>query len=121
MPAFRQQNLTVFLVNTVIAGAIFFLLTHQLWHQFVHADINVHIIFSLARNNQRCTRLIDQNGIHLIHDGIIQFTLKALTGMGSHIVAQIIKAKFVVGAVGYIRTVSSLLIGMVHLRQNYPY
>ncbi len=117
--------LIVLLVYGVIAGGalrtLLFLLSHQMRHQLVHAHIHVHIVFGLAGDNQRGARLVYQNGIHLVHNGEIQLALEAFAGMGGHVVAQVIEAEFVVGAIGNVRRVGSPLVGVVHLRQDHPH
>ena len=69
----------ILFIHVKIAATLFFGLTHQLFRQLIDLHIDIHIAFSLTRDNQRCTRFVDQDGIHLVHDGIVQLALEALT------------------------------------------
>ncbi len=55
-----------------------------------------------SRNDERCTGIVNQNGVNLIHNGVVMRPLHQFVRLGSHVVAQVIKAEFVVGAVGYV-------------------
>ena len=108
--AFGQVNLARFFINGEVAFTgkgvgIFFILTNQVRDDFVHALVHFRAVFCRTGNDQRGTRFIDQNRVHLIHQRIVQFTLNALFRAERHIVAQVVKAVFVVGTVGNIRTV----------------
>ena len=87
----------------------------------VHAHIKFGVIFGLTGNNQRRTRLVDQDGIHFVNDGKTQTAHHAISRRIDHVVAQIIKTEFVVGAVSDIRGVGDLLIVVWHLRKIHPY
>ena len=65
-------------------------------------------LFGLAGDDQRRPRLVDENVVHLIHDGIVELSLGALPQVPNHVVAQIVKAELVVRAVGDIRFVGIL-------------
>ncbi len=99
MTDFGEQNLMIFFVYRVVARAVLLGLAHQLLHQLIDFQVNIDITFSLPGNNQRGARFVDQDRVHLVHDGEVQLALKAFTHMCRHIVAQVIKAEFVVGAV----------------------
>ena len=75
------------------------------------------MIFGLAADDQRRARFIDQDGIDLVDDGVMQFALHPVAGLVHHVVAQIVKAKLVVGAVGDVAGISRLLFFARHLRQ----
>ena len=53
-----------------------------------------------ARNDQRSTCVVDQNGVYLIHNGEVVATLHQFLWEAGHVVPQVIKTKFVVGAEG---------------------
>ncbi len=59
----------------------------------------------LARDDQRGTRFVDQDIIHLVNDGKVQFSLYHLLKRGNHVIAQVVKAELVVCAIGYIGVV----------------
>ncbi|OIQ76012.1 hypothetical protein GALL_423160 [mine drainage metagenome] len=56
-----QQHLLRFLVHPEIAFALFFLLAGQLERNGVDGGIELHAVFGLAGNDQRRTRLVDQD------------------------------------------------------------
>ena len=75
------------------------------------------MIFCLTRDDERRTRLIDQNRVNLIDNGERKATLHALGWRVHHVVAQVIEAEFIVGAVSDVSSVGCLLHIMRGLRQ----
>src|SRR5699024_47652 len=72
-----------------------------------------------TRNNQRGSRLIDQDGVNLIDDAIVMPTLHAVFEGTNHVVAQVVKAKFIVGGVSNIAIVCFLTFLRTHLIENH--
>ena len=62
-----------------------------------------------ARDDERRSGLIDQDGVNLVDDGIVVAALHALLGTGNHVVAQVIKAELGVGTVGDVGLVGRAL------------
>ena len=120
VPGFGQQHGVGFFVHPVIACAVFFFLPRQIGDDLVHRQIQLGATFRLTGNNQRGTRLVDKDGIDLIDNRKAQFALHFFVDLVDHVVAQVIKAEFVVGAVGDIRCVGPLLGVVRHLRQVDP-
>ena len=96
-------------VGLLIGLHLIFQLDH---HAFVQgADEAVHLgvqaggILALAGDDQRGAGLIDQDGVHLIDDGKGVAALHHVGLVGHHVVAQVVKAELVVGAVGDIGVV----------------
>ncbi len=56
-------------------------------------------------NDQRRSRLVDQDTIHLVDDGVVQLPLDKFVNVKLHVVPQIVKPKLVVGAVSDVRAV----------------
>ena len=111
---FGKVNLARFLIDREVAFAlecvrIFLLLTDQVWNDFVHFLVHFRAIFSRAGNDQRSTCFIDQDGVDFIDQRIMQFTLNALFRAKRHVVAQVVKAVFVVGTVSDVSIVSFTL------------
>ena len=111
---FGQVNLARFLINREVAFplervGIFLLLTDQVWDDFVHFFIHFRAVFSRAGNDQRRTRFIDQDGVNFIDQRIVQFTLNTLFRTKRHVIAQVVKAVFVVGTVSNIGVVGFTL------------
>ena len=108
--AFGQVDLTRFFIHGEVTFplesiGVFFLLTQQVRNDFVDFTVHLGAVFGRAGDDQRGTRFIDQNGVNLIHQRIVQFTLDALFRAERHVVTQVVEAVFVVGAVGDIRVI----------------
>ena len=52
-----------------------------------------------ARDDERGTRLVDQDGVNLVDDGVVVAALHTLLGAGNHVIAQVIETELGVGAV----------------------
>ena len=72
-------------------------------------------LVALTGNDQGGAGFIDQDGVHLVHDGEVVAPLHQLTGVDGHVVTQIVKAHLVIGAVGDVGIVGllPLLLGEV--------
>ncbi len=81
----------------------------------VGALIEVGGLVALTGNNERCTRFVDQNGVHLVHDRKGVAALHLVLLVNDHVVAQVVKAQLVVGAVGNIRVVGGLSAVVVEI------
>ena len=96
--AFFEIDAFLFSIDFIFIGNDF---TFQLTR-----DLICHTVFlqcalrRRAADNQRRARLINQDVIHLIDDGIIQLTLHALFQVNHHVIPKIIKTKLIVCAVG---------------------
>ena len=79
------------------------LLVHQGGYAGLHL---VKLVYITSRNrprdNQRGTGVINQDGVHLIHHGKVVLALYQVLGLSGHIVAEVVKAKFIIGAVNNI-------------------
>ena len=62
----------------------------------------------MPADDQRGTCLVDEDGVYLVHDGIVQFSLHHAFLVDAHIVPKIIEPEFVVRAVSDVRTVRLL-------------
>ena len=94
MAAFRELNLTVFLIDQVIAfhqrrifGILTRLLQFQARRELVHFLVQLRVFFRRAGDDQRGARLIDQDGVHLIDDRVGQVALKFIFERKCHVVA----------------------------------
>ena len=120
VPGFGQQHGVGFFVHPVVAFAVFFLLPGQTRNDLVHRQIQLGAVFRLTGNNQRRARFVDQDRVNLVDNGKAQLALHFFIHLVDHVVAQVIKAEFVVGAVGDVRRVGGLLGVVRHLRQVDP-
>jgi hypothetical protein len=109
-------------VDRVIAGVGLALLLRrfalgQQRRHGVHAHIEVGVVLGLAGDDQRRARLVDQDRVDLVDDGVGEAALHALARRIDHVVAQVVEAEFVVGAVGDVGGVGRLLLVVRHLRK----
>ena len=59
----------------------------------------VHLILSFRHrttDNQRCTCIVNQYRVHLVHDSVVMSALYEVHRAGSHIIAQVVEAKLVI-------------------------
>ena len=92
---FGQRNRLEFFILVVGGGVL-----HQLLHHLVDPAIQVGTVFGGTGDDQRGAGLIDQDGVHLVDDGIEEVALDHLLQAVLHVVAQVVEAELVVGAVG---------------------
>ena len=92
-------------------------LSGQVRHHQVDGLVHGRVIFGLTADDQRGACLVDQDGVHLVDDGVRQCTLHTIGRLVHHVVAQVVKTVFVVGTVGDVTAVGSLLVFAGHLRQ----
>ena len=66
-------------------------------------------------------RLVDQDAVHLVDDRVVELSL-ALIFLGRlHVVAEVVEAELVVGAIGDVAAVDLLPLGRFHLRLDRPH
>ena len=108
----------IFFIHRVIAFLRFFLggLTtlFELFHNILETLMQVGAFADGAGNNQWCTGLVDQNRVNLVDNGKELATLDLFLGGKGHIVAQVIKTEFVIGAIGNVGCIGLLLGYRVH-------
>ena len=97
---FGQVRLLLLLVDRVIARAFFRLLLLEPRHQLVDLEIELGVLFGRAGNDQRRARFVDEDGVDFVDDGERQPALHAIVETEGEVVAQVVEAEFVVGAVG---------------------
>ena len=74
----------------------------------IHGFIQVGLVFRLSADDERGARFVDQDGVHLVNDGVVQGALHAFERVVDHVVAQVVEAILVVGAVGDVGVVGGL-------------
>ena len=72
--------------------------------------VGVGRLGALTGDDERRARLVDENGVHLVHDGVGMPTLHALRSADHHVVAQVVEAELGVGAVGDVGRVGGALL-----------
>ncbi len=87
-------------------------------------NINLDVKFSrdIGRtgDDQRGSGFINQNIVHLVDDGKVEFPLAEILQPEFHVVPQVIKAKLVVGAIGDIGRVSRLAGSIINPVHDHP-
>ena len=109
-----EMHLLLFFVHRVVAGTVLLLLFAEFGHDGVHLQVQLGIVVRGSGNDQRRARLIDEDGIHLIHHRRMQVALHLLLDAEGHVVAQIIETEFVIGAVGDVGVIGGALFVRVH-------
>ena len=62
---------------------------------------------------------VNKNGVNLIHDGVVVSTLHHLIDGLGHVVAQVVKAQLVVGAVGDVSVIGPLTFRRAHVGEDH--
>src|ERR1700676_629688 len=106
---FGQCGLTVLFVNRVVD------FLDQLGNDFVDFVVFVGRFFGGTGNDQRGARFVDQNRVHFIDDGEVMRALDAVRQVVLHVVAEIVEAEFVIGAVSDVRAVSRAALFVVEV------
>ncbi len=72
-----------------------------------------------TRDDQRRTGLVDEDGVDLVDHGEVVSALDQIVQRVRHIVAQVVEAEFVVGAVGDVGVVGLAPLGRSHAGQDH--
>ena len=83
-----------------------------------HHGVHIRRLRAGTGNDQRRTRLIDENGIHLIDDGIVELALHHLVGINDHVIAQIIKTELIVRSERDIAAIRVFALREVHIMDD---
>ena len=90
---------------------------HETFHQRLVFLEQLHVALGhRARNDERRTGVVNQDGVHLIDDGIVVAALHEVFGHHSHIVTQVVKTELIVrtkGDVGHVCLATGLGVGLV--------
>src|SRR5207248_4525160 len=113
-PAFiGDQDILVLFIDRVLAGVGDFIklanlfATGELGNDAVHALVLVGGFLAGAADDERGAGLVDEDGIHFVHDGVVMAALHAIFEVELHVVAQVVEAELVVGAVSDIGSVGA--------------
>ena len=89
-------------------------------HHLVDRKVEVRLVLSRSRNDQRGTRLVDQDRIDFIDDREIERPLHHLPAFVLHVVAQVIEAELVVGRIGDIRIIRIAPLLLADVGHDHP-
>ena len=76
----------------------------------VHDLVQLNVVVGLPRNNQRRARFVNQDAVHFVYHGEVELALDFVVDVVHHVVAQVVKAEFVVRAVGDVAAVGLLAV-----------
>ena len=109
MPLFRQLHVALLFIDSKVTGLPLHVGLQQGDHT-VDALVQLGTVLRRPGDNQRGAGLVDQDGIDLIHDGEAQRSLHPVFQRKRHVIAQVIEAEFVVGAIDNIGAVGLTLL-----------
>ena len=88
-------------------------------HQLVDSAVELRAVVGRAADDQRRARLVDQDRIDLVDDREVVPALDHLAERVAHVVAQIVEAELVVGAVGDVAGVGLAALRVVQARHDH--
>ena len=103
-----EFDASLLLVDCEIAF-LFLNLNSELGNEPVYGLVELRTIFCRARDDEWRSGLINKNGVHLIDNSKRQVTLAFIALAEGHIVAKIVKTKFVVGPINNVTCVGGPL------------
>ena len=103
---FGQRYLAGFLVQVVIVLG-------EVNHHRVDRLVHLRQVLGGARDDQRRARLVDEDGVHFVDDGEGVAALGHRVQRVFHVVAQVIEAELIVGAIGNVGAIglAAFLVG----------
>ena len=112
-----------------VHGVLLFLLVVHLYDNLLFQAGDKHLrhivklggFLPLSGNNEGGPGFVDEDGVHLVHDGKGVSPLDQFLLVNAHVVPQIVKAHFVVGAVGDVGGVGFLAFLCREAVDNQPY
>ena len=105
-----QVDLARLLVGEVIALAFLGLLARRSAARAVDLHVELGALLGRTRDDQRRARLVDQDRVHFVDDREVQAALDPVLEPGRHVVAQVVEAELVVGAVGDVAGIGRALL-----------
>ena len=103
---FGQRHRALLLVDLVI-GLV------ELGQEAIDGVVEVRTVVERAGNDQRRARFVDQDRVDFVDDRVEMRPLDHVLEPVLHVVAQIVEAVFVVGAVGDVAGIGRLALGIV--------
>ncbi len=107
------------LVDLVVAFAV--LAAAQPGGDLGELGVPARALLGRAADDQRRARLVDQDRVHLVDDRVAVAALHAVLELPGHVVAQVVEAELVVGAVGDVGGVLLAARGRVHVREDHAH
>ena len=113
MPSSVRTTALLLLVLLVILG-------DERLHDRVDRHVQLRLVVGRAGDDQRRARFVDQDRVHLVDDGEIERPLDHLRARIFHVVAQVIEAELVVGAVGDVGVVGGAALLVAEVGDDHP-
>ena len=123
MPSWSSTNVTPVFGDADRALALVHLVVDVLLEQRRHPRELLVPARALLRgpgDDQRGAGLVDEDGVGLVDDGVVVAALHHVGGVPGHVVAQVVEAELVVGAVGDVAGVLHAPHLRRHLREDHP-
>jgi len=118
-PGLQDADGLLLLVDLVVALAV--LAAAQPGRDLGELDVPAGALLGRAADDQRGPGLVDQDGVHLVDDRVVMASLDAVLERPGHVVAQVVEAELVVGAVGDIGRVLDAALRRSHLGQDHAH
>ena len=118
MAGLGDIDLMGFFIYPIVAFALFLLLAREERRNFVDSEVKIRIVIGRPRNDERRTRLVNQNGVHFVDNRKVETALTARGDVVLHVVAQIVKAELIIRAVRNVGRIGFFLNRSVLLRKN---
>ena len=96
------------LIQIVILG-------NEMGDDLVGDQILVRRCFGRTGNDQRCPRLVDQDGVNLVDNGEVMIALHHVLDPELQIVAKIIEAELIIRSIGHIAAIGGAALIVVHI------
>ncbi len=93
----------------------------QLRDDAIHLVVLVGRLFAGARNDQRRSGFVNQDGIDFVDDGKVVHALHTIAQVELHVVAQIVESELVVGAVSHVRGVGGAAFAVIEVMDNHAH
>ena len=111
-----ERRDVVLLVEPVVAGLLDLLVgvalgaRRELAHHAVGDAVDLGVLLGRTGDDERRARFVDQDRVDLVDDRVVEVALDAVGERALHVVAQVVEAVLVVGAVGDVGAVGRLAL-----------
>ena len=115
-----EEDLLRLLVDAEVAGTLLLLLAREMGNQPVDPDVELGVLVGRTGDDEWGACLVDEDRVHLVHDREAQCALHLVGGPERHVVAKVVEAELVVGAVHDVGRVGLPLLRGGLARHHHP-